>query len=274
MKTVRHAVFETNSSSTHSISINSDTELYGSITPDENGVITLTGGRFGWEWKRYNDCLTKANYCAIDSDGSDEKRNMLREVIMEHTGASDVVFQVTTSYKDDEYSYIDHQSVGTSHPTFSSKENLKNFIFNRNSYLFTGNDNDYEPANFYDVDVTKFTHKLKLEGTNDLYKLTDDDLRNNDKIMDAILNLYARNKHNEYSSERSFDYNDYVHSDGGSYEKQKYFHINRDDENRGIDFGKKTLTVERGTYVYKKDGKFDKYLVDERLELKYTIEKL
>ena len=52
---IRHGVFETNSSSTHSISINSRNTLYESITPDENDTVKLTVGQFGWDWNRYND---------------------------------------------------------------------------------------------------------------------------------------------------------------------------------------------------------------------------
>jgi len=133
MKTIRHSAFETNSSSTHSICVNWDTKVFESITPDKDGNIVLEGGEFRWEIENYSDPLTKANYCALDVDGNDEWMFMLREVITEHTGAKDVILKLA--------GYIDHQSLGTSHEAFESKEKLKAFIFGDGSVLETDNDN-------------------------------------------------------------------------------------------------------------------------------------
>lgn len=135
MITSRKSVFETNSSSTHSISISSSTDVFSSITPDENGNIVLTGGEFGWENESYNDPLTKANYCALDYKNNKSKLGMLKKVILEHTGAKAVILNLD--------GYIDHQSAGTSEEAFESEEILKRFIFGKNSFLETSNDNDY-----------------------------------------------------------------------------------------------------------------------------------
>jgi len=133
MKTIRHSAFETNSSSTHSISINENTKLFSNIRPDKDGKIVLDGGEFGWEWDSYSDPYTKANYCMLDNQGDEPSLAMLREVIMEHTGATEVIFNFN--------GYIDHQSLGTTDKAFASKETLKAFIFDENSILNTGNDN-------------------------------------------------------------------------------------------------------------------------------------
>lgn len=135
MKNIRTNVFETNSSSSHSISISDGDELRDTILPDENGVIHLRGGEFGWEWETYNSAESKANYCAIDCQNDLNMIKMLVEVIKEHTGARDVLFEFG------KYSYIDHQSQGTSYDAFRSKEELRRFLFDRNSYIETGNDN-------------------------------------------------------------------------------------------------------------------------------------
>jgi hypothetical protein len=163
----RHGVFETNSSSTHSISIHASSDgVYDTLPVNDDGVVHLRGGSFGWEWNRYNDAETKANYCAIDAHSrycekdynetpfSDEviaaRVQMLKEVIMEVTGAKDVVFDFSTEYNRSNWSYIDHQSYGTSFDAFESKEALKEFIFNPKSVLRTGNDNDDVPAGWRD----------------------------------------------------------------------------------------------------------------------------
>ena len=58
MKTqIRRSVFETNSSSTHSISIvREPTNIHFPTT------LEFNVGEFGWEWKTYSDYLSKASY--------------------------------------------------------------------------------------------------------------------------------------------------------------------------------------------------------------------
>lgn len=142
IKQIRRNVFETNSSSTHSISIVGSEGMYDTILPDKKGNILLEGGKFGWEEMEYTDSLTKANYCAVDNIYNEDRLNMLKEVIKEHTRCNEVIILANKdSYDNPCYSYIDHQSAGISSEAFTSKENLKNFIFGKNSVLFTDNDN-------------------------------------------------------------------------------------------------------------------------------------
>jgi len=141
MNTIRKSIFETNSSSTHSISIDDTMINYSSITPDENGNIILIGGQFDWEEKDFYDALTKANYCAIDQLRNESNIKMLKKVLIEQTGANDVILDFSGDYKHKNWSYIDHQSLGTSDEAFESEETLRNFIFGRESVLHTDNDN-------------------------------------------------------------------------------------------------------------------------------------
>ena len=150
MKNIRQKVFETNSSSTHSISISNVTNgVYDTIIPDKKGNIYLTGGEFGWEEESYTDPTIKAIYCAIDikadiadtSTQVNKHKKMLTKVICEHTGAKKVIFDFSTDYNAKKYSYIDHQSEGTSLEAFASEKALKDFIFGPESVLTTDNDN-------------------------------------------------------------------------------------------------------------------------------------
>lgn len=153
MINIRHGIFETNSSSTHSISIAEarPNEVYSVMLPDKNGNIVLTGGEFGWEQETYNDAVTKANYMLVYADGwaGDNKEKFLvslKEVIQEQTQCNEVIFQSEKRYEWSEtpdFGYIDHQSVESSDYdyVFADKEKLKQFIFNRNSTLTTDNDN-------------------------------------------------------------------------------------------------------------------------------------
>lgn len=178
MKNIRQKVFETNSSSTHSISISKNSNgILESLYPDAEGKLLLEGGQFGWEWQRYNDALTKANYCAIFSkNGTPEMVDMLVSVIKEHTGAKEITFGFSSEYDGGNWSYIDHQSDyhegGAAMDAFSSPDKLKNFIFNSDSWLFTGNDNEDDPPNFYDTPGTQLNFKLELEGSSVVEKFT------------------------------------------------------------------------------------------------------
>ena len=126
MKNIRHNVFETNSSSTHSICISEYSDgILDTLGVDDDGVLHLEGGQFGWEIEDYY-----------------EKRDMLVKVLKDHTGAKEVSFDFSLDdYKHNNWSYIDHQSAGTSFEAFASEHTLKMFIFNPKSWLHTDNDN-------------------------------------------------------------------------------------------------------------------------------------
>lgn len=146
MKNFRTGIFETNSSSSHSISIEPCTDgLYETLTPDDDGVLELTGGEFGWEECSYYDAHTKANYAAVFSKDVAPLREMLVELLKEHTGAREVKFNFSTDFNSDNWSYIDHQSAygegGAALEAFRNKQNLKDWIFNPKSELRTDNDN-------------------------------------------------------------------------------------------------------------------------------------
>ena len=136
--TVRRGVFETNSSSSHSITVEVG-PYWDTITPDD-GVIRLTGGEFGWEIEEYNDAKTKANYAALDFIlcGNEDRLDELIEVIQDFTGYP---VEIDIDLESSNYSYIDHQSIGTVNDDIYDKEELKNFIFNKSSVLYTDNDN-------------------------------------------------------------------------------------------------------------------------------------
>lgn len=145
----RHKVFETNSSSTHSICITP-----GDFKPDtfyrtDNGTLRLLPGEFGWEQESYRDPWSKASYCLTyvktggDPDGSREA--MLREVLEKEVGKVDFIPFGCDPIDGNDWGYIDHQShIGhrdACGEAFKSKESLRAFIFNPNSILVTDNDN-------------------------------------------------------------------------------------------------------------------------------------
>ena len=133
---IRTGVFESNSSSSHVITLSKDTKNFFmdlSMVPDPDGEINIEGGEFGWEVEKYDDASTKANYAAEFAKNNVSYLNMLRDVIQEQTQAK--VVNINPS------GYIDHQSDSVASVAFVNKESLRNFIFNKNSILFTSNDN-------------------------------------------------------------------------------------------------------------------------------------
>ena len=137
MRTTRTKVFETNSSSTHSISISN---IVKEKLPDFHGeTFTLNGGEFGWGYKEFTDWQIKANYAAIAIENRKDEthKEWLTDLIKEETNCGDVIFVLGL---DDLRSYIDHQSSVVYWDNISSKEDLYNFIFG-NSTLTIDNDN-------------------------------------------------------------------------------------------------------------------------------------
>ena len=201
-KLIRMCVWETNSSSCHSVSIADDTKEFvlDSIYPDQNGVITLDGGEFGWDWFKHNDALTKANYAAVASMNNDSFRCVLVDVIKEVTGADCVEFLCSDDYKSSNHSYIDHDSYGVCP---SNREDLKQFIFNKNSWLFGGNDNGSPDPTFYHVPEYRngkmikpeYRYELSIEGflkkTKYINKPTEDEIRDGLSSLLYCVKLYA-----------------------------------------------------------------------------------
>lgn len=118
------------------------------IIPNGEGVIELRGGEFGWEIEDYHDAETKASYMALYADRysgqeSESFTEIIKNVIKEQTGCKEVQFLFSDDYNSPYHSYIDHQSVDSDqyHYLFYNPEELRNFIFNKQSYLHTDNDN-------------------------------------------------------------------------------------------------------------------------------------
>lgn len=173
MKTqVRRSVFETNSSSTHSISI-----VKESTNTHFPSVVEFNSGEFSWEWENYNDYLSKASYLYTAilettqlkvtedlADGKkrckdliDEKLNKIREVLykygivcvfdsfeIRHYDYEVSVGKHHHNYYPDHKGYIDHgYELGDWVDRILNDEKLLiNFLFNNDSVIETGNDND------------------------------------------------------------------------------------------------------------------------------------
>lgn len=167
MKVTRRAVFETNSSSTHSISISNIGALKFPTS------IFMTFDDFGWEINTHYDAQTKLSYVLTgiqyrhgwqthypDNYWTDDVVKNSFDVLRKNAILTSKYFQwlvemlqensieILDGYSSttDDFGYIDHQSIDVLDELWSEdeatfKSNMKNFIFNSNSYLHTDNDN-------------------------------------------------------------------------------------------------------------------------------------
>lgn len=138
---VRKNVFETNSSSVHSICISRDSVS----TADLKGKrIEFYLDDFGWAFEEAN----KANYlytAIMVNDKSEEYLNKLKSILDKYgVGYS---FE-PPKYWDEDKKYIDNGSIDHSYETgefleavFENEDLLLRYLFNDKSAVFTGNDN-------------------------------------------------------------------------------------------------------------------------------------
>ncbi len=167
----RRASFESNSSSSHSISMTSGTTYDDTIPIDPiDGKVHISFGEFGWEWEKHTDAKTKASYVAtyVFNYKTEKEQQLLTKVIQEFCGAEVVYNKINDEY--DPKGYIDHQSSDDSNKGLNAidftEENIKKFIFCKNSFLLTGNDNSIIPPNIWQkvIDKNKIKYEFEIEG--------------------------------------------------------------------------------------------------------------
>jgi len=140
--------FVSNSSSSSFIVMDNDIKNYrppthhagDEFTVDEN----LGESEFGWEHTEYTGYGTKILFAYIQAryvlENHPEWLAMLEKVIKEELGVAKINWNITGGY-------IDHQSSseeGKNIEIFENEQSLKNFLFNTETYIQGGNDNDYD----------------------------------------------------------------------------------------------------------------------------------
>jgi hypothetical protein len=132
---IRKSIFETNSSSSHSIVV-SDGADYELPVINEDEII-VGGGEYGWGYEKLVGWLSIAKYLATYAliNGKEKDVKLLKLVIEDFTDKK-VIFNV--NLKDD---YIDHQSIDVAEEAFKDYAKLKQVIFGKGSYIIIDNDN-------------------------------------------------------------------------------------------------------------------------------------
>ncbi len=102
---IRKNVFETNSSSSHSVTMHYpfvETEDFDTIKLDNNGNLVLNGGDFASTEIYLDNSLVKINYVAahIMVHGDEEIKERFESVLKEQTGAKKIVYNIRFTYSD------------------------------------------------------------------------------------------------------------------------------------------------------------------------------
>ncbi len=152
-KHIRGSVFETNSSSTHSLVLANTDNIMPvpfNIETMASGIINVYAGEYGWSEETFTGTMDKLSYLYTDAminlcetDIPDPEKNdklkLIVEAVKEHTGCN-VNFIVDSHWYP--FGYIDHQSIGECDEVWEAGvEGVKQFVFNPDSYFITDNDN-------------------------------------------------------------------------------------------------------------------------------------
>ena len=170
-RTIRRGVFETNSSSTHSVTIREDIPSPALKVEDDNKVHAEFD-EFGWEWEHYFTAKSKLSYALtmvveteckrredntipnfFETEGFKAINDLIKEKCKCDGVTVDSEIKVVRHMREDgEYTYIDHDGYidHQSCEDYNSLQDfldtygvtLEQFIFDEHVILNTGNDND------------------------------------------------------------------------------------------------------------------------------------
>lgn len=152
---IRHGVFETNSSSSHSIAIDDSADLLDMPFTQEDtdrGFVEIECGEFGWEQNTYSCVYSKLSYLVTSIASSlpyDENYTVediydmegfktINDAVKEHSG---LTVRIISSSGWRGFGYIDHQSSDVPREALVNKETIKRFLFSPKSFFETDNDN-------------------------------------------------------------------------------------------------------------------------------------
>jgi len=127
---IRKGLFETNSSSCHSLTLSNQSSVIDDVDNDYGNKIVLGDGEYGWSGDNVDHWMSKADYLAIEAD-VDEK-TMLVDALTKKFPNIEIEFS--------EDGYIDHQSSGEGWYELNTVDDVFNFLFG-DGYIEIDNDN-------------------------------------------------------------------------------------------------------------------------------------
>ena len=134
-RTIRRNVFETNSSSMHSLSIVGSDRLYNPINKD----TVIYYGEFGWGYEELTSPEDKLSYLITQYNDDESKLEMIKSAFKKHTGFEMIIADMRGGYW--EKGYIDHQSQGMICEYITDEQSVINLVFNQSNVIIVDNDN-------------------------------------------------------------------------------------------------------------------------------------
>jgi hypothetical protein len=139
MKNIRRGVFETNSSSVHSLSMLGKTKMYSGKFQKN---IILTYGEFGWGHDYLSDPLEKASYLITEYSEDNEMIEKIIKVIEDYTGSEVLILEKNSDNAYYKKGYIDHQSQGMIRDFAYDEDSIRDIIFDEKYSIIIDNDNN------------------------------------------------------------------------------------------------------------------------------------
>ena len=145
-KVTRNSLFETNSSSTHVITV----KRGGSLdVPDE---LVFSVGNYGWEFAEYSSLGDKASYLytAICQLYDDAEREKIMNKLVQYLNEIGVEATIIAPNPKDWYG-VDHAGELSEFldSILEDKNLFYNYLFDSSSTIYTGNDNDDDDDDFF-----------------------------------------------------------------------------------------------------------------------------
>lgn len=138
MRQIRKNIFETNSSSVHSLQIDGSGLEPSKLNIDKDGYIRVEFGSFGREYRIYSSQYEKLQYLitclyyitySVEEIYDSYNFELICNIVCDYTGAFGIKI-----VGDENKAYIDHQSIpydGIKIINIYDDEEVKNFIFNK-----------------------------------------------------------------------------------------------------------------------------------------------
>lgn len=145
MENIRNNIFETNSSSVHTIVIPKSAVI------DVNGLklpkkIDLSSEMYyGWEWKRYNCLEDKLSYLVAAINSLDDNNATFLNILEKYLKELGTEEFIINTHSFIEYGYHCYEFVEF---VLSDISRLHRYLFSEDSIVLTGNDNSDPPLDY------------------------------------------------------------------------------------------------------------------------------
>lgn len=150
---IRKSVFETNSSSMHSVAIIGSNHFNKSkLGSDKDNTVYIRPGEYGWGYELLKSPTEKLSYVITMIRYHDENHDIedsiyfkwLSEMVLDYTGCKLKIHKLISKYYP--YGYIDHRSTNTLNSFWSDQEeefksNMRDLIFNDKYFIIIDCDN-------------------------------------------------------------------------------------------------------------------------------------